>query len=116
MSGLIANLQAATGPSRMMDHAIAAALGVTTVTPHFYTSSIDAALTLVPEGYFYFLGKGRLEPDEPLYGAQIIAMGAHDRPIGTGEHDISLALALCIAALAAHDVLHPQPAPQGTAP
>lgn len=62
MSDLIARLEAATGPDRELDRAIAKALGV---MPLYEmrgqiggswpdcTASIDAALTLVPEGWLW---------------------------------------------------------------
>jgi hypothetical protein len=65
--------------------------------PH-YTSSIDAAMTLVPEGFKWKLGYSRFVPHvaelrdyrgEPRLGMFI------------GEHDHSRAIALCIAALRA---------------
>lgn len=70
-----------------------------------YTASIDAALTLVPDGMWWLIGAGRIRQKEPLYGAQILCHDP-DPPytsdvIAEGEHDAGPAVALCIAALKA---------------
>jgi len=70
-----------------------------------YTASIDAALTLVPDGMWWLIGAGRIRQKEPLYGAQILRHDP-DPPytsdvIAEGEHDAGAAVALCIAALRA---------------
>ena len=60
---LIARLEAATGPDRELDAAIAGTDAATAQwhsedeTP-FYTASIDAALTLVPVGWSYEARQG----------------------------------------------------------
>lgn len=59
----------------------------------------DAALTLVPEGLFWHVACGKVRPDEPLGGAQVVVPNS-DEVIGEGEA-ITPALALCIAALKA---------------
>jgi hypothetical protein len=55
MDELIARLEAATGPDRQLDVDIFVEVAWTGQgderTPPAYTSSIDAALTLVPEGF-----------------------------------------------------------------
>jgi hypothetical protein len=125
---LIARLQAATGPERTLDFQIRRWLKgdgfvaiITWWTAHdnvrwmdgtdtnergcpYFTRSLDAALTLVPDDCWYLIGCGRVRPEEPLYGAQIMRPLA-DRPIiGEGEHPASQAIALCIAALRARQV------------
>lgn len=39
-----------------------------------YTTSIDAALTLLPEDCGWLVGNGRTRPDEPLGGARITSL------------------------------------------
>ncbi|MFZ5674261.1 MAG: hypothetical protein ACOZAM_14970 [Pseudomonadota bacterium] len=73
-----------------------------------YTSSLDAALSLVERmlpGSFYFLGKGKLKPDEPLFAAQIYKAGSigDEALLGEAEHVSSQARALLIALLRALD-------------
>ena len=67
-----------------------------------YTSSIDAALTLVPEGFKWKAGYSYLVPhnaevrdyrDNPICGSFI------------GESDANRAIAICIAALKAYESL-----------
>ncbi len=56
LQDLIARLEKATGPDRQLDNAIEAFIdhrdqpSQMTCYPPYYTSSLDAALTLVPEG------------------------------------------------------------------
>lgn len=65
-----------------------------------FSSSIDVALTLVPEGCWWIIAKGKVRPEEPFYGAQVrTGIMNGDEIIGEGEHDAAPALALCIAAL-----------------
>jgi len=70
--------------------------------PH-YTTSFDAALTLVPQGYYWHAGEGKTRDEEPLGAASIIAPGTL-RTISEAEHP-SVIVALCIAALKARAVL-----------
>lgn len=73
-----------------------------------FTTSVDTALALVPEGMNYILGRGRTRSDEPLFGAQIL----HDQTVITeGETDAGLATAICIAALRARASLRRDAAP-----
>jgi hypothetical protein len=65
-----------------------------------YTSSLDAAATLMPDKLYWLLSKGRTRPDEPIYGAQAFRPG-NDVPFGEAETDTSAAAALCSAALRA---------------
>ena len=66
------------------------------------TTSLDAAMSLVPEGHFWFLSAGRMTQGEPLYAAEIFApiVGQHV-VVGEAEHEASAALALCLASLKA---------------
>jgi hypothetical protein len=91
---LIAALEAATGPSWELDGFICEAVGAVKpeATPHWewpprYTASIDAALTLVPEG-----ASGAIE------------FGNHTQACVVGGpwcDGATPAIALCIAALKA---------------
>lgn len=71
-----------------------------------FTSSVDAALILVPANKWWVIGRGRLQIAEKLYGAFVYAEeqfdGAGD-PIleGFGESAATAAAAMCIAALRA---------------
>lgn len=67
------------------------------------TSSLDACLSLLREclpGWRWYMAMGRSRPDEPLYGASLLAPGrsADDEPdvIAEHEHGPSLALLDCI--------------------
>lgn len=114
---LIEKIEGLEGPSREVDLAVAECLGAglehtpTSFTGKIawpgdtkcrpcppYTTSFDAALALVDRllpGAWYLIGKGKTRAAEPLYGAQI--MFGSDDVIGEGEHDASLAIALCLA-------------------
>jgi hypothetical protein len=103
LTELIAKLEAAVAADRNLDREI-----YTIIFPHGepypheparFTSSLDAALTLIPEGLYWLVGAGKVEPDEPLYGAQILRTAAD--VIADGQHDATAALALAIAALKA---------------
>lgn len=72
-----------------------------------YTASIDAALTLVPEGHYWHAAHGKTRDDEPLGGASIIESGTL-ATISEGEAPTA-AIALCIAALRARAALATQP-------
>lgn len=71
-----------------------------------YTASLDAAMTLVPEGHGWLAGWGQVTVAEPMGGAKITR---HDRFIGYSENYDTIAdgegatpaLALCAAALRA---------------
>ena len=115
---IIVALEAATGPDRKLDAKILLAAypglglkkgfgegyysssGIHTAV-EFYTDSIDAALTLVPDGWRKNV---ILDPDAADFPASVmIAHGfSHDQVFrGAGK---SLPLALCIAALRAREV------------
>jgi hypothetical protein len=66
-----------------------------------FTSSVDAALTLIPEGLFYLVGIGRVRSGEPLAAAQILRPVTLDQ-VAEAEAD-TLPIAICIAALKARD-------------
>lgn len=94
---LIAALEAATGPSFVLDLSIAFYVRpadiAQTLGPRPYTASIDAAMTLVPERWQWVLDGG----DTPSRACLL------DR----GERCVDVtgatpAIALCIAALRAH--------------
>ena len=104
MSDLITRLEAATGPDRELDRAIAKALGVMPLYqmrgqigsswPDF-TDSIDAALTLVPEGYYPIIDFAEVKcfiRDRNNFD--------HDPPAWCAKAPTP-ALAICIAALRA---------------
>jgi hypothetical protein len=70
--------------------------------PPPFTESIDGALSLVPEGCFWIIARGKTRPDEPLFGARVMKdLLSREEVIGEAEHEASAALALCIAALKA---------------
>lgn len=93
---LIERLEKATGPDRELDIAICAALGKTRLDPGFqtapaYTDSLDAALTLVPEGLGWIISR---HDNGGAYWAEV-----GDEPWQyTGA---TPAIALCIPALKA---------------
>lgn len=125
MTDLAARCETAEGPDRGLDVEIAVAVerehetrllrcldgaecrapwradpyspGNTIPTPR-YTESADAALTLIPDGMWWLIGKGRTRPDEPLYGVQILD---GERVAAEAETEASAALAICAAALRA---------------
>lgn len=70
--------------------------------PH-YTTSLDAALTLVPEGLYWIVGHGKTSPNELPFGAIISTPLPHREERGGAEHNASAALALCIASLKARE-------------
>jgi hypothetical protein len=118
---LIAQLCAANGPDAQLDGRIYCALrgltfrgvdlsgsihfepdtrGVhTMVTPHRYTASLDMAREVVPAGFHWLAGEGRVRPDEPLGSALVTPpnkiTGAFVAEAKTVE------LALCVAGLQA---------------
>lgn len=72
-----------------------------------YTSSMDAAVKLIPDGMFWIAGYGRTRPDEPLAGAAVCKPDDQINPVGEAEGD-HLAICLCIAALEARLSQQPQ--------
>lgn len=114
---IITLLEAATGPDRDLDLAVAIAVwgrpgrlvmrhndetGQNEEYTHWhYTSSIDAAWTLVPEGFRWSCGFSKHVP----HNAQVwTGTGYYE-----GECDSDRAIALCIAALKARLAIPAQP-------
>lgn len=100
---LLAALDAATGPSRELDYAIAAAVGwpdapYSKQHARRYTESMDAALTLVPVERMWFVG--HMDPSDMRYAATISEIGNIGAASWRGVH-ATPALALCIAAIRA---------------
>lgn len=122
MSYLIKQLEKATGPDEDLDEAIACLIApphpkhgkpIGMINASRYTASIDAALTLVPEGWQWQIsnrapephigraylnnrelintGRGGLTPNPKYRGAEVTAA----TPV----------IALCIAALKAREIL-----------
>ena len=100
MSDLITRLEAATGPSFTLEQEILRAVNPNASmlsVPNNYTSSLDAALTLVPEGWrwhsYYWPRK-----DEP----KIMSLVTNEPHVGIAHGKAATpALAICIAALRA---------------
>lgn len=95
---LIARLEKATGPDRELDEAIRFELQTQNTSQWngpFYTSSIDAALTLLPRGWDYILTAGSGEYANASIGpANKVSEVYGEAP--------TPALAFSIAALKAH--------------
>lgn len=87
----------ATGPSFDLERRISWAVGRRAYQAP-YTASLDSALILVPEGFYWLVGAGRVRPVEPMFGAQILR-GSF--VVSGGESNSTAALALCAAALRA---------------
>lgn len=68
--------------------------------PPFYTESIDAALTLVPEGREWRVDRRHSKGMHPAY-ASIWASGARDIDFHANAHAKTPAIAICIASLRA---------------
>ena len=117
---VIPQLEAAAEGSRGLDETVAFALGWTVdpdgvwrhpgnykVAVHpFYTQSVDAALTLILDGMWFKLGKGRLRRDEPLYGAILFKpnrSGLGGKKIAEADAR-TMPLAIVIAALRARGI------------
>jgi hypothetical protein len=71
------------------------------------TQDVGIALDIIPHTHGVAIARARLRSSEPLFGAAIYRALDGEEEIGVGEHASSLALAICIAALRAHAVLHP---------
>lgn len=84
-------------PMESIDARIAELLGCS-VRP--FTSSLDAALTLLPNDAWWTVGAGKRGMAEPLYGA-LVFKPYTDVEIGAGEHWTSAAAAMTTAALRA---------------
>lgn len=96
-------LVAATGPDWILDDAIAQiVLGLPacgTAGPRRYTGDTDEALRwLVPsECPSWIVGKGKMRPDEPAYGAMFYSDDAGSHEVASGEHDANIAICVCLA-------------------
>jgi hypothetical protein len=117
-SSLLSRPEALTGPSREVDAEIALATGWARGTmpngeqywrnpamqicpqPPRYTESLDAAVALVADDLYWLIAKGVTRPDEPMYGAQILA---GTDVIAEAEHNANPAIALVIAILRARE-------------
>lgn len=103
MRELIAKLGVTTEGSRELDKAIWLALGE---SPHRlmlcpeYTASIDAALTLVPNGWCWAV----LRLPNGMFSAGMQKPPA--APLLTDDEFATPALALCVAALRAREAAH----------
>lgn len=129
---LIKRLEALTGPSREVDAEIAEAIGWKSVPwefsgkrgvtwyasgpeaykecPHF-TGSIDAALTLVPEGCVWALNFASMATIVKVGTKKFdiidgVIVGQWPENQREGELPVSVAIALCIAALKAREVIN----------
>ncbi len=113
MKNLIERLERATGPDRDLDIAIGEAVGAADHGwPAYhrpfkdwakhYTASIDAALTLVPEGFRWKLGYSKNVPCVASVVDYRIQMAPN---VGSfdAECDSNHAIALCVAALRARE-------------
>ena len=94
---LIAALEAATGPNYALECQISVAVGAPgDGAPKPYTASIDAALTLVPEGWIWDVSSSGcawiMRDGDSVCDSQIVISGI-ENPI----------IALCIAALKARE-------------
>lgn len=67
-----------------------------------YLSSVDDALSLMPPDLYWLVGKGKDTEAEPLYGAQVFRFEGGE-PIAEAEHDRTLAIAICLAAIRARE-------------
>lgn len=121
-------LRAATGPDRELDLAIQNSLGgersrrwmwlddgKDVIVRHdygpcapgnpvcgldAYTASIDAAVTLVPEGLWYLCCTGRVREDEPLYAASFNLPDMTEdalSEVAAAEHAVNMPLCFCLA-------------------
>ena len=74
--------------------------------PRHYTTSLDA-ITREIEARFpaYILGRGKINPSEPLYGITIFADEMGDREVSVAEHN-HRELCACIAFLRAMEPDH----------
>jgi len=124
---LITRLEALTGPSREVDAEIAKAIGwrdfISDKVPAYYwideenrprlevpyfTGSLDAALTLVPEGCVWALNFASMATIMKVGTKKFdiidgVIVGQWPENQREGEFPVSVAIALCIAALKARE-------------
>lgn len=96
---LLEQLLKSPGPDRELDNAIWATLDQPLPDdpvewPPRYTASVDAAMTLIPDGHRWRCGYSKHVP----HVAEVIDYQTH-RGAFIGECDSTRAIALCIAAL-----------------
>ena len=99
VSALVDRCEAATGPDRELDKAIARAVGtIMNYTVPAYTASLDAAMTLVPEDHALNIEtiSGGL-----AYANVWLDVSDHDGTAPNESRAATPALALCTAALRA---------------
>lgn len=105
MNTLIAELEAATEGSRELDNAVAKALGFMMPQPGDpprYSTSLDAALTLVPKG----CGWSMNDDGEGFVFQKVKRAGGPGWPIiGQCDGDTTPALSLCICSLRARQAM-----------
>lgn len=97
-------LRKATGPDWQLDEAISQVVLCRppsgTVGPPRFSHSLDAAVTLVPEGLWYLCCTGRVREDEPLYA---VSFNLPDMTadalaeVAAAEHAANMALCFCLA-------------------
>ena len=69
-----------------------------------YTTSLDAAESLMPADVWWLLGCGQVSESEPLWGMRVVRAGDQAlKPIALAEHRTSEILCRCIAALRARE-------------
>ncbi len=128
MNDLIARLEKATKPDRDLDADIWRNMnGAPMLKPPHYTASIDAALTLVPEGVLWEIDfklnigddfDWRRGETKTAYSAGAGSRWDNKKTPANWQysrHQTSAAIALCIAALRAR-ALSPAPAIRGEHP
>ena len=121
LKDIIESLEKATGGSPELDEAIFHAVyGDDPIASPWrrFSSSVDAALTLVPEGFdAQVIWRGASAPAHCRGGAVVSqptkSWSKKDRGeiCATSHHKATPALALCIAALKSHLALRPLPEP-----
>lgn len=66
-----------------------------------FTTSIDDALSIIPDEFYWLLGKGKMREDEPPYGVQILLTDGNADDVIAEAESVSAPIAICIAALRA---------------
>jgi hypothetical protein len=116
VSDLAERCEAATGPDRELSWDIWEAIGEPVIDDYSlngsapaYTASLDAAMTLVPEGYYWTLSLGCKAGRDSEFGpywAELYSMADYRSHIDVEEiPGTTPALALCAAALKARTAL-----------
>jgi len=100
---LVERIEAAGEGSAQLDHAIGCALFPERESWPLYTTSLDAAMSLVPEGAWIYL-RNCMGPQPmtcDLFEADVLPEGGKGRPVKFGRLHTTAPLALCAAALRA---------------